>query len=69
MHQPLSLEQLKAEAHKRNHRVIRRDGEAAWRPLKTWKGQLTGAVVYYLLGNRVLEKRARNKDVNCYTLE
>jgi hypothetical protein len=53
MLQPLSLEELKVEAQKQGHLVIRRDGESAWRPLKNWKGHSTG-VTYYLIGSRVL---------------
>lgn len=56
MNQPLSLEELKVEAQKQNHLVIRRDGETCWRLLRNWKGHPTSAVAYYLIGNRVLAR-------------
>ena len=69
MNQPLSLEELKSEAQKGNHLVIRREGEIAWRPLKNWKGHSTSAVVCYrLIGNRVLASTGLENDVHCYTL-
>ena len=46
MNQPLSLEELKTEAQKQSHLVIRGDGETFWRPLKNWKGHPTSTVVY-----------------------
>lgn len=67
MLQPLSLEELKVEAQKRSHLVIRRDGETTWRPLKNWKGHSTG-VTYYLVGNRVLVRREPDTQVHWYTL-
>jgi hypothetical protein len=67
MPQPLSLEQLKAEAQK-THRVIQRDGESAWRPLKYWRGVPAGMAVYFLLGDRVLAKRAFEEDEYWFTL-
>jgi hypothetical protein len=69
MNQPLSLEELKIEAQKRSHLVIRREGEIAWCPLKNWKGHPTGTVVHYLLiGNRVLASTGLKNDVHFYTL-
>ena len=68
MYQPLSLDQLKTEAQKRSHLVIRRDGETAWRPLKNWKGHPTGTGVYYLIGNKVLVKAGLENDAHCYIL-
>jgi hypothetical protein len=64
--QPLSLEELRVEAQK-THRVIRRDGESAWRPIKYWKGSSDG-VVYYLLGNTVIARTAQGGDEHKYTL-
>lgn len=55
MQSPLSLEELKAEAHQHNYLVIRGEKRSVWVPLKTWKGHPTG-VTYYLMGNRVLAK-------------
>jgi hypothetical protein len=67
MPQPLSLEQLKVEAQK-THRVIQRDGEAAWRPLKYWRGIPSGIALYFLMGDRVLAKRAVDEHEYWYTL-
>lgn len=67
MLRPLNLEELKVEAEKQNHLVIRRDGEISWRPLKNWKGHSTGAT-YFLIENRVLAKNALNEQVQWYTL-
>jgi hypothetical protein len=64
----MTLEELKAAAQKLQHKVIRRDGEAAWRPLKNWKGLPTGTVVYYLIGNKVIVRSGLENDVHCYTL-
>lgn len=55
MLQPLSLDELKVEAQRKSHLVIRREGETAWRPLKNWKGH-PNAATYYLIGNRVLAR-------------
>jgi hypothetical protein len=69
MQQPLSLEELKSEAKKRSHLVIRREGETAWRPLKTWKGHPDASVVDYLLvGNRVLARTGLKNEVHWYAL-
>jgi hypothetical protein len=68
MNQPLSLEELKTEAQKRNHLVIRRDGETFWRPLKNWKGHPTSTVAYYLIGNRVLARTGFGDEAHCYIL-
>lgn len=69
MYQPLSLDELKREAQKRSHLVIRREQETAWRPLKTWKNHPGARVVDYLLvGNRVLARTGLENDVHCYVL-
>lgn len=69
MNQPLSLEELKIEAQKQGHLVIRRDGEIAWRPLKNWKGPSTnGVYLYRLVGNRVQASTGFENDVHRYTL-
>jgi hypothetical protein len=68
MYQPLSLEELKIEAQKQNHLVIRRDGETAWRPLKNWKGHPTSTAVYYLIEDRVVVKVGLENNAHCYTL-
>jgi len=69
MNQPLTLEELKTEAQKRSHLIIRREGGIAWCPLKNWKGHSTSTVVCYrLIGNRVLASTGLDKDVHCYTL-
>jgi hypothetical protein len=68
MFQPLSLEELKTEAQKRSHLVIRKEGEIAWRPLKHWKGHPTATGVYYLIGNKVMVRTGLENDAHCYTL-
>ncbi len=68
MSKPLSLEELKTEAQKRNHLVIRREGEIAWRPLKNWKGHPTGTSVYYLIGNKVMVRTGLENNAHCYIL-
>jgi hypothetical protein len=70
MHQSLSLEQLKMEAQKRSHLVIRREGETAWLPLKSWSGHqgAANAVEYLLVGNKVPVSTCLENDVHCYRL-
>lgn len=68
MHQPMSLEELKTEAQKRNHLVIRREGEIAWCPLRNWKGHPTSTAVYYLIENRIVVRTGFENDVHCYIL-
>jgi hypothetical protein len=68
MYESMSLEELKTEARKQSHLVIRRDGEISWRPLKNWKGHPTSSVTYYLIGNRVMVRVGSEKDVHWYTL-
>ena len=64
---PLTLEELKAEAQKASYLVIRREGQAAWYPLKAWKGHSRG-VTYYLVGNKVLVRGEVEQQVWCYVL-
>lgn len=68
MYQPMSLEELKTEAQRRSHLVIRREGEIAWRPLKNWKGHPTDTAVYFLIGNRVVVRTGLENDAHWYTL-
>ena len=67
MLQPLSLEELKVEAQKRSHLLIRREGETAWQPLKAWKGRSTEET-FYLLGKRVFVRNRLGAVEHWYTL-
>jgi hypothetical protein len=68
MSQPLSLEELKIEAHKQNHILIRGEEQIAWRPLVSWKGHSTEPFVYYLYGDRVLAKKLQDSQEHWYRL-
>ena len=67
MLQPLSLEDLKSEAQKQSHLVIRREGETAWQSLKDWKGR-PNEETFYLLGKRVLVRNRLGAVEHWYTL-
>jgi hypothetical protein len=65
--EPLNLEELKSAARSQNRKVIRRDGEAGWRPVQHWNGSSRDKAVYYLLGDKVLST-SRHAAIEWYTL-